>query len=355
MRRAGLGDAFDLRRNVVNLKKVLLHSWHAAEPLEKELRQLSTRARARSAAAPPRRPCPDPSPRASVSPRRKDPSYENGFVNIARHREICVAHMTCKGRRARRYDARVVAKQICCILGADPRRARQARAVTKIPHHPQLARTGTPRTRRGRNPGRTRGCLRRLCLLRLLRRPPPPSAVSASSGRLPLAAPGVRLPALARSPRSPALGFRERGGATSSTTSNSCVTARGGVKALAIRAETKLWASCKIGGEFVFAATRRLESTRRSVEEVLRDDVGARRCSFVTHGSSRTALGAIDALRAANRVDRPLNLARGVPRAALDVADAVARVCRDPAVRWFAAGDAARGTFLSEPRRPPSC
>jgi len=39
---AGLGDAFDLRRNVVNLKKVLLHSWHAAEPLEKELRQLST-------------------------------------------------------------------------------------------------------------------------------------------------------------------------------------------------------------------------------------------------------------------------------------------------------------------------
>ena len=39
---AGLGDAFDLRRNVVNLKKVLLHSWHAAEPLEKESGQLST-------------------------------------------------------------------------------------------------------------------------------------------------------------------------------------------------------------------------------------------------------------------------------------------------------------------------
>ena len=37
-----LAAAFELRRNVVNLKKVLLHSWHAAEPLEKELRRLST-------------------------------------------------------------------------------------------------------------------------------------------------------------------------------------------------------------------------------------------------------------------------------------------------------------------------
>ena len=42
-------------------------------------------------------------------------SYENGFVNIARHREICVAHMTCKGAAHAVYDARVVAKQICCI------------------------------------------------------------------------------------------------------------------------------------------------------------------------------------------------------------------------------------------------
>ena len=42
-------------------------------------------------------------------------SYENGFVNIERHREICVAHMTCKGAAHAVYDARVVAKQICCI------------------------------------------------------------------------------------------------------------------------------------------------------------------------------------------------------------------------------------------------
>ena len=39
---ARLDDAFEVRRNVVNLKKVLLHSWHRAEPLEKELRRLST-------------------------------------------------------------------------------------------------------------------------------------------------------------------------------------------------------------------------------------------------------------------------------------------------------------------------
>ena len=36
MDRVALRDAFDLRRNVVNLKKVLLHSWHTSEPLEKE-------------------------------------------------------------------------------------------------------------------------------------------------------------------------------------------------------------------------------------------------------------------------------------------------------------------------------
>ena len=238
-------------------------------------------------------------------------SYENGFVNIARHREICVAHMTCKGAAHAVYDARVVAKQICC----DPRHPsaapRQARAVTKIPHHPQLARTGTPRTRRGRNPGRTRGCLR---LLRLLRHP----RLLRRLRRLRLlcrllAAPGVRL-----RPTRAILRARPRSASALAAPPPPPPRTR------ADRARRRQSVRDSRGDETVgvgrfnrwrsfFAATRRLESTRRSVEEVLRNDVGARDGVFVTHGSYAKP-GAIDALRAANRVDRLLNLARGVGR-----------------------------------------
>ena len=83
MDRVALRDAFDLRRNVVNLKKVLLHSWHTSEPLEKELRRMSTFWRG-------------------------DMSWVNGFVDVARHREVCVAHMRCKGAAHAVFDGRVM-------------------------------------------------------------------------------------------------------------------------------------------------------------------------------------------------------------------------------------------------------
>lgn len=79
--RGDLTNAFELRRNVVNLKKVLLHSWHAAEPLEKELRRLSTFW-------------------------RYDMCFENGFVHAHRYREVCVAHMRCKGATHAAFDGR---------------------------------------------------------------------------------------------------------------------------------------------------------------------------------------------------------------------------------------------------------
>lgn len=79
--RGDLANAFELRRNVVNLKKVLLHSWHAAEPLEKELRRLSTFW-------------------------RHDMCFESGFVHAHRYREVCVAHMRCKGATHAAFDGR---------------------------------------------------------------------------------------------------------------------------------------------------------------------------------------------------------------------------------------------------------
>ena len=341
---AGLGDAFDLRRNVVNLKKVLLHSWHAAEPLEKELRQLSTffrcvrvvRHHRRRPPPRPALPCPDPSPRSSVSPRRKDMSYENGFVNIERHREICVAHMTCKGAAHAVYDARVVAKQICCIPRhpSAPRPARLEqlpKSLTTLSWLEQAHRELGEGEDEGEDEGEGEGEGDAASAAS--------SASSSSSSPHPASASGqlARFSALARArlPRWPPHLLHHL---------ELVLIARGGVKALSIRAETKLWASTlgAVARKF-FAATRRLESTRRSVEEVLRDDVGARDGKFVTPGSYARP-GAIDALSAANRVDRLLNLARGVGPVTLDVADAAARVCERPAVRWFAAGDAARGT-----------
>ena len=108
MDRMKLRDAFDLRRNVVNLKKVLLHSWHTSEPTEKELRRMSTFWRG-------------------------DMSWANGFVDVTRHREVCVAHMRCKGAAHAVFDGRVMTKAICCV-----------------PRHPDLERpgklAGLPRT-----------------------------------------------------------------------------------------------------------------------------------------------------------------------------------------------------------------
>lgn len=270
-------------------------------------------------------------------------SYENGFVNIARHREICVAHMTCKGAAHAVYDARVVAKQICCIPRhpSAPRPARLERLPKSLTtlswleqaHH-ELGEGEIQDEREAASASSVSSASFASFAA---------SAVSASSAASssphPASASGqlARFSALARArlPRWPPHLLHHL---------ELVLIARGGVKAFAIRAETKLWASTlqSVAHSF-FAATRRLESTRRSVEEVLRNDVGARDDVFVTHGSYAKP-GAIDALRAANRVDRLLNLARGVGPVTLDVADAVARVCRDPAVRWFAAGDAARGT-----------
>jgi hypothetical protein len=86
----GLAEAFDLRKNLVSLKKVLLHCWHAADPLEHELRRMATFW-------------------------RDDMNFENGFVQVDRYREVCVAHMRCKGASHAAYDGRVLTKQICCV------------------------------------------------------------------------------------------------------------------------------------------------------------------------------------------------------------------------------------------------
>ena len=152
--------------------------------------------------------------------------------------------------------------------------------------------------------------------------PPPPSssaasAVSASSAAPPRSHPAsglrptARFSALARArlPRWPPHLLHHL---------ELVLIARGGVKAFAIRAETKLWASTlqSVARSFFAATRRRVDATiRRGGSQKRRGR--ARRCIRGRTGRTRNR-GAIDALRAANRVDRLLNLARGVGPVTLD-------------------------------------
>ena len=103
----GLEAAFSLRRNLVSLKKILLHCWHASSPLEHELHRFATFW-------------------------RDDMNFDNGFVNSVRYREICITHMRCKGATHAAYDGRVLTKQICCVP-RHPDSSRPAR-LRELPH-----------------------------------------------------------------------------------------------------------------------------------------------------------------------------------------------------------------------------
>ena len=148
--REGLAEAFDLRKNLVSLKKVLLHCWHAADPLEHELRRMATFW-------------------------RDDMSFENGS-RTSRGTARC-ASRTCGASASHAApDGRVLTKQICCVPRHPdaPRPARLERMPASLTTRSWLRQArdassppGTPGTttgaqlrgrRRGRRRGRHRGC-----------------------------------------------------------------------------------------------------------------------------------------------------------------------------------------------------
>ena len=83
-------DAFTIRKNAVNLKKVLLHAQVDAEEQAKCLNRLTTFY-------------------------RNDMSKEDGYARCFRYREICVAAGRCKGAMLAIFDARMFTKSICCV------------------------------------------------------------------------------------------------------------------------------------------------------------------------------------------------------------------------------------------------
>jgi len=340
MDRVALRDAFDLRRNVVNLKKVLLHSWHTSEPLEKELRRMSTFWRG-------------------------DMSWDNGFLDAARYRDVCVAHMRCKGAAHAVFDGRVMTKAICCV-----------------PRHPELPRpaklSGLPRTMTTHSwLDQALDTLAEMDKENLAEGADSPGADEGADSSAKGVGRAMTGSAAAKNAAGEPSDVRRQldaflADATSSNTHSGplrdwprhilqyvelVLVARGGAKALSVRAETERYARKLRETSARFdEALRALRERVRSVEDVLRDecgvalgDVGSCPRRFV----SRDDVGerAVDALRVAMRRDKTLNLLEGCAPATAELSRWVDEICAEPSTRLFVAGDA--GTNMAADFVPP--
>ena len=365
--REGLAEAFDLRKNLVSLKKVLLHCWHAADPLEHELRRMATFW-------------------------RDDMNFENGFVRVERYREVCVAHMRCKGASHAAYDGRVLTKQICCVPRHPdaPRPARlkempaslttrswlrQARDALReargdddvssgrLPGFPLVASSSSfektlrhDSSRDARDEAKTTGAVS------TEEEPNEKEKQKQKETKTPAReALDAFLAAVAR--RTNERGFSLPAHVVASFLERVLI-ARGGAKALAIRAETRAYAAHLEESASSFErVSALLEKETRSVESVLRDDIGARVLStsdgeedeekqkdaavtvFRVRGVDYDET-AVKSLRSANVHDRLRGLLRGCAPATRDLAWAVGEILKHPSRRLFAAGDHGGADFF---------
>ena len=377
--REGLAEAFDLRKNLVSLKKVLLHCWHAADPLEHELRRMATFW-------------------------RDDMNFENGFVQVQRYREVCVAHMRCKGASHAAYDGRVLTKQICCVPRHPdaPRPARLERMPASLTTRSWLRQARDALRAAGDagdddgddagdddgdDDGDDTGDAR-------------DDIINTGDD---VVEEGTKTPARAALDAFLAgVARRVRDDDTSGWTGfifpkhvaallERVLIARGGAKALAIRDETERYAAHLEATARAFEkVSARLEARTRSVETVLVDDFGARGvCSFpdatdprrvqkrtdplplddergspglrdvrtdVKEKNNRTRSfrergvdydeTAVANLRVANVHDRLRGLLFGCAPATRDLSWAVAEILKKPGTRLFAAGDHGGADFF---------
>ena len=353
--REGLAEAFDLRKNLVSLQKVLLHCWHAADPLEHELRRMATFW-------------------------RDDMSFENGFVDVARYREVCVAHMRCKGASHAAYDGRVLTKQICCVPRHPdaPRPARLERMPASLTTRSWLRQARDALRAAGDaedddgddagdddgdDDGDDTGDARDDSINT------GDDVVEEGTKTPARAALDAFLAGVARRVRDDIfLIFPKHVAALLERV----LIARGGAKALAIRNETERYAAHLEKTARAFEkVSARLEARTRSVETVLIDDFGARGvCSFpddddsglrdvrtdVTETFRRTRFfrergvdydeTAVANLRVANVHDRLRGLLFGCAPATRDLSWAVAEILKKPGTRLFAAGDHGGADFF---------
>tara|TARA_B110000971_G_scaffold190658_1_gene201821 strand:- start:44 stop:2653 length:2610 start_codon:yes stop_codon:yes gene_type:complete len=351
----GLCEAFDLRKNLVSLKKVLLHCWHAAHPVEHELHRLATFW-------------------------RNDMHFDNGFAHCDRYREICVTHMRCKGAAHAAYDGRVLTKQICCVpRHPDARRPARLRelpnslttrswllqaetALRGITSGNDISGDDVPRDASGDTSGdtgtgdtsveRKNGTSRDTCVEKAT---PGETLETPARGALNVFLENVA----ARIEKTTRKRFRDE--ATSREkeetetewpchlirTIERVLIARGGSKALAIRDETKLYAQVLIDTANQFdAVLATLGQKTLSVEAVLRDDFGV-------DGSGRFRTRGIDffepavlRLKEGTVFDRLRGLLQGCAPGTRDIASAVQNIVNFPSKKQFVSGDDGGADFF---------
>lgn len=282
--RGAVSAAFGIRRNVVNLKKVLLQSQYEIEGLELRLRQLSTFYRG-------------------------DFGKHAGYRNASRFREIVTAHGRCRGAAKAIFDGRVFTKQICCV----------------------------PRFPKSLRPRRLASMPRSLVSYGFVEK-----ALERSAGEnfIDKIERGVTIgtPCLTEDFDELVRAVREEMSLPehSARFIESALIARGAAKAMMMRRElVDLLHHVSAIAEDTARVARTLRTEHKSPDQVLSGDLGLSRLS-VNFDPSREAL---EALSRASKMDAVVSPLEGAAPALAELKTWIAKILNEPEITLFAAGD----------------
>ena len=296
--RGSISDAFAIRRNCVNLKKVLLHAQYDMAIVEKKLRRLSTFY-------------------------RSDFAVERRYAFGHRYRSIAVAGARAKGTFLAIADARVFIKQICC--------------VPRLPSQPRPKRLASmPRTLT------THGCVKR-ARARLREQTPTPvdfaGAHSYAFDPEDYCAPNLTddFETLMREVQDEL-----------QLPTHACafirasLIARGAAKAMCIRRECEAYARAVDAVTAIADATIiALDKEHKDPDAVLRDEMKYDGVHAIEHEPTQANL---DALQAAVKVDVARNELAGAAPVAREMAFWTRTILANPSSVLFTAGDCAQAT-----------
>lgn len=279
-----VADAFGIRKNVVNLKKVLLQSQYEIESLDLRLRRLSTFF-------------------------RSDFDKRTGFRGAARFREIVVAHGRCKGAAKAIFDARMFTKQICCVPRHpdEPRPRRLAAMPSSLISHGYVEKALDRWT--GRSPS-----------LRLER------------------AEGTDSPSLTDDFDRLVRRVREEMNVPSHVAHfiELSLIARGAAKAMVMRRELREFLDhVSVIAKDAATVAERLRSSNRGPDEVLRDDLGIGTLTLDGEPSPEV----LEKLSHAAKVDADANPLEGAAPVLAELERWLVKILENPKTALFAAGD----------------
>ena len=296
--RGSISDAFAIRRNCVNLKKVLLHAQYDIAIVEKKLRRLSTFY-------------------------RSDFAVERRYAFGFRYRSISVAGARAKGTFLAIADARVFTKQICC--------------VPRLPSQPRPKRLASmPRTLT------THGCVKRARAR--LREQTPTTVDFAGAHSYAFDPEDYGAPNLTDDFET----LMREVQAELQLPTHACafirasLIARGAAKAMCIRRECEAYAAAVEDVTAIADATIiALDKEHKDPDAVLRDEMKYDGVHAIEHEPTQANL---DALQAAVKVDVARNELAGAAPVAREMAFWMRKILANPSSVLFTAGDCAQAT-----------